>query len=62
MSVNTSADEHRDAAVTNVGNAIQNLTEIVINECWGYDDYGSDYRDVLRKTLMDLIEIRDRLR
>jgi len=62
MGVNTNADEHRDSAAGHVSDAIRDLSEIVINECWGHDDCGQDYKDMLRKTLMQLIEIRDKLR
>ena len=61
MGVHTTADEHRDAALDKIQGSIRAISEIVINNCWGSEDYGADYRLALKKSLMELIEIRDRL-
>ena len=59
--MSTEADGHRDKAVESVKDAIQNLSEIVVNQCCGHDDYGEEYRAALKQSLVDLIEVRDRL-
>lgn len=61
MSVSTEADNHRDGAIDGVKDAIRHLSEIVVNQCHGHDDYSDAYQDVLRRSLADLIEVRDRL-
>lgn len=61
MGVRTTADEQLDKAAEGVSNAISALGEIVINQCWGHEDYKSDYRETIKTALMDLISIRDRL-
>ena len=61
MSVTTTADEKRDDAKENIGSAIRNLSGIVIEECYGYEDFSDAYRLKLRKALHDLIEVRETL-
>jgi hypothetical protein len=61
VSVNTTADDHRDEAVENVKRAISSLSEIVIEQCAGHDDWKDEYRATLKKSLLGLIEIRDAL-
>jgi len=61
MGVNTTADGHRDQAKANIVEAINHLSAIVINQCWGHDEYNTEYQCVLKKTLLQLIDIRDEL-
>lgn len=59
MSVRTTADEKRDAAKDNIENAIKNLSEIVVDKVWGYDDFTKEYKKELLMATLKLIEIRD---
>ena len=61
MGVSTTADEKRDEALEHVRQAIRCLSEIVIEQCYGHDDWGAEYRGTLQRTLLELLEIRDRL-
>jgi len=61
MSVQTKADDLIDSAKTGVADAISALTEIVIDQCWGYDEYEKEYLQDLKKSLYALVEIRDSL-
>ena len=61
MSVTTTADEQKDSAIEHIKEAIKNLGEIIINQCWGHDDYSDDYSTGLKQSLIELITIRDRL-
>jgi hypothetical protein len=44
MGVTTTADEHLESARDNVSSAIRHLSEIVIEECWGHDEFVDEYR------------------
>ena len=61
MSVTTTADEHLDSAKENIQSAIKNLSEIVVEQCWGSEEYNQGFRDTLRKTHFELLELRDRI-
>lgn len=61
MSVATTADKNRDKAKREIEQAISNLAEIVVNQCWGWDEYHPRYFKALRKSLDELLDIRDRL-
>ena len=61
MSVITTADEKLNSAVDSLNSAIANLSEIVIDRCWGHDDYTTEFKEVLSKSMFDLIQIRDAL-
>lgn len=61
MSVHTEANTRRDQAIESVKGAISSLSAIVIDQCWGTQDFGPDYRKDLAVSLMELIAIRERL-
>lgn len=48
MSVKTAADEHLDNVRKHLANAVEELGEIVANECWGHDEF----KDAFRKGLL----------
>ncbi len=61
MSVQTTADDCRDKAREGVLDAIRGLSQIVVERCWGYDEYTEEYRYELSEVLQGLIVIRERL-
>ncbi len=61
MSVKTTADEHLNAALEKIQGAVKDISEIVVNHCCGYDEYNSPYHEALKRSMMELMEIRDRL-
>lgn len=61
MGFKTTADEKLDKAKENIKDAIENLSEILIHECYGWEEYTSDYQlkldnafNALRKIKADL--------
>lgn len=57
----TQADEARESAITNVQSAIENLAEIVVNQCHGHDEFNDAFKQTLALSLQGLIEIREAL-
>jgi hypothetical protein len=57
MSVITTADEKRDAAKDNIKAAIKNLSEIIVDEVWGSDDFNQEYKTKLFLAMSTLLEI-----
>ena len=62
MSVTTTADERLNDAKDNIQSAIKNLSEIVIEECWGAEEFSSEFSATLRKALSEMIEVRESLK
>lgn len=62
MSVYTTADNFRDAAVLHMDKAIAALHEIVWDKCWGHDHYTLEYRSLLEQTMFQLRRMRQELK
>jgi hypothetical protein len=62
MSVTTTADERLDSAIEHMKDAVKNLNDIVIGECWGYDEFKTSFRQEMTEVMMELIRLRKRLR
>ena len=58
MSVRTTADEYRDKALENIGDAIKNLAFIVVEQTYGWEEYSKEYLYKLQSSMNDLIRIR----
>lgn len=54
----TTADKNLDSAKDNIKEAIKNLSTIVIDECWGFDEFDPGYRNILNKAMQQLINIK----
>lgn len=52
------ARERIDNAKDHVKNAIQDLSEIIVNECWGTDELSEERLDELANVMQRLIDIR----
>lgn len=61
MSVHTTADEKLDIVKESVDCAILNISEMVINKCWGWENYTKEYQTNLRNVMNQLLDIRDNL-
>lgn len=61
MSVRTTADEQLDQAKHDIQTAIEHLSQITIERCWGWRDFNREYSEAIAQSLSDLIVIRDRL-
>jgi hypothetical protein len=57
----TDADKNLNSAAEHIKEAIRNLNAIVVDECWGHDEYKGEYRQGIYQSLHDLIEIKTRL-
>lgn len=61
MSVRTAADEKIDKAKDHIQDAIEYLSEVVINRCNGTSDYSSDYLNKLQRQFIELLNVRENL-
>jgi hypothetical protein len=61
MGVVTTADERLDSAKEHLKAAGMDLAAIVIDECWGYDDYKLDYQIAMRDALNTVIQLKGKL-
>lgn len=61
MSVKTTADEKLDAAKWNIRDAYQSLAEIVVQKIWGYDEFGSEYKDKIQEAMNTLLNLEKEL-
>lgn len=61
MGVDTQADVHLDQAAANIQNAIKNLSALVVDRCWGHDEYNAEYLKTIREVYSSLIELNDKL-
>lgn len=61
MSVATEADERLSRAQEHLREAGVDLAVIVVDECWGYDDYSLDYKTTIRQALNTIIELKGKL-
>ena len=59
--VMTTADEKKNSACSHIQTAINDLSDIIIHKCWGYEDFTTEYKTTLHYCLNDLLKIRDRL-
>ena len=55
----TTADEHRDKAIEHIKEAISELSEIIVNQCSGHNDFREEYKNSLKEMMNTLIELRD---
>lgn len=61
MSVRTTSDEHLDSARGHIHEAIRDLSQIVVERCWGHDEYNAETQRNIRETLVELISLRVQL-
>lgn len=60
MSVRTTAHDELSAAEENVRDAIRHLNAILVDKCYGSDEYSSERRQVILKShrlLMEALEV-----
>lgn len=61
MSVTTTADEMLNSAKSHVKEAASALSQIVIDEVWGHDEFSEEYKEKIRESLNDLVKIKIKL-
>lgn len=57
----TTADEKLHSAKEHIKDAIKCLSEIVVDECYGHDEYDESWKREFYDSLKDLISIKKRL-
>lgn len=61
MSVQTTADENLNSIREHINESIKDLGDIVVDQCWGHDEFNEDFLKDLRKTFNSLLDICDTL-
>lgn len=61
MGVRTTADEKLDSASDHIKDAIRDLSAIVIEECWGHDEYSEEYKDTIHEVLQELLALKKKM-
>ena len=55
--VTTTADEKLQSAKDHIEAAVKDVAEIVIDKCWGHDDFSPSYRKKINDFFDDLREL-----
>lgn len=61
MSVRTTADECLNNARENIRSAIMSLSRIEVEKVYGYDEWGKDFRKVIKDSFIKLMDISEAL-
>jgi len=61
MSVNTTADDHKEAAINDLRSALEHLTAIVVGHCDGWDDFNDVGKSRLHVAFTKSMEARNTL-
>ena len=62
MGVITTADENLEKARENIRLAIQYLSSVLVEECWGHDEYSDEFLETLEGSFDQLRRIRKKLK
>lgn len=62
MGVVTTADEKIKSAKGHIKDAIDDLKSVLVDECWGHDDFTPEYNEALTDSFTDLLRINTRLK
>ena len=57
MSVRTTADEKLEEARVAIQVAAEVLSRVVVEKCWGHDEFNGDFRKKIKETFYKLVEI-----
>ena len=61
MSVRTTADERLDQAAQSIKDAIFQLQDLVINECWGHDEFTEEAKARFTEIYIELSVLKKKL-
>jgi hypothetical protein len=62
MSVRTEADSQLDTARDDVHSALKALGKILVEQCWGHDDYKAEFRAKMVEAHGLLLQVQEKLR
>ena len=62
MSVPTDADSAVDEAMIRINDSIQKLSQIIVENCPGAEDFSKEYKLKINEAFFGLINIRDKLK
>lgn len=58
MGVWTEADEHRKEALNDTRSALKHIGAIVVDECYGSEEFTKEYKEELLEAITSLIKVR----
>lgn len=58
MGVQTTADNHIDEVRKNIAEAVKHLNAVLVEGCWGADEYRKDYHDKLVDMQAQLLKMQ----
>jgi len=58
MSVNTTADDRVEKAKEHIEEAVKELSEIIVDKCYGSDEFSVEYTSTLICTFNKLVRMR----
>ncbi len=61
MGVITTADEMLSSAKNHIKEAARDLSQIIVDEVYGHDEFSEEYKEKMREVLNDLIAIKIKL-
>lgn len=61
MGVTTTADKALDAADEHLREAIRELSKLIVDRCWGHDEFGESYKQHIQEAFVSLLGIRANL-
>jgi hypothetical protein len=61
MAVQTSADDALDSAKSHVQMALECLSKIVVQRCWGANDFSAEYQQQIAAAFTTLMAVREGL-
>jgi hypothetical protein len=62
MSVSTTADKHIEEAISFLNQAMNELSEVIYGNCWGFEDYSKEYQDELAEALLKIRKATNKIK
>lgn len=60
MSVNTTAKEKINEFRDHLKGAVESLSSVLVDDCWGVDELSDKYKEQLRKAFVQLLEMKSK--
>jgi len=59
--MHTEADEKLDSAAEHLKAAYKDISEVVVDKCWGTDEYTSEYLETTEEVMITLLSLQRKL-